>query len=136
MIEENVCLQELEYLKRIDQSLRREGVVEARTESMLCSSIGTTKKMLSQDDAPNAIIYVTRLTCKVRSLGTNTYIGVGTPDRQQFRLISEGDSFTWIAPVIRGTDIGFNIRDFYCIGDQANGVLEISAVVMPRSSYG
>lgn len=92
------------------------------------SAIGSTALSLTKDYNPEVPLRVTRATVKVRSMGTNTYLAIGSyTDGQTFRLTSVGDSKTYPAAVKDGSEIPFDLTAMRVIGDQANGVLEIDA---------
>jgi hypothetical protein len=71
------------------------------------------------------------MTIKVRSLGTNTLIGIGDVNNQDFTLKSVGDSKTYIAPIIRGDTKPFELTDYWVLGNNGanDGVIEIDAIV-------
>ncbi len=93
----------------------------------LCSSVGTTPKLLLADDTklpPDSLF--SRLTVKVRDLGTNTYIGIGVTS-QNFRLTGINQALTLEAPVINGTVVPLLIKTTV-LGNGSSGVLEITGI--------
>ena len=98
----------------------------------LCSTIGTARKRLIDDSTlPDGAMF-SRYTVKVRSLGTNTYIGIGAVS-QNYRFTAAGQSHTWIAPTLNGSVIPLSIHGMNVIGDGATGVLEIKGIMIYRT---
>ncbi len=98
----------------------------------LCSNIGSVKKPLLGDETMETILLgtlFTRITVKCRTLGTNTYIGIGSIS-QNLRFTSAGQSMTFIAPIVNGTIIPLKIADLMVIGDVSGGagILELSGI--------
>jgi hypothetical protein len=96
----------------------------------LCSTIENVLKRLVADDPalPQGSPF-TRFTVKCRTLGTNTYIGIGGTS-QSFRFTAAGQAMTYISPVVGGNMIPLDIFNMYVIGDAAGGlgILEISGI--------
>lgn len=102
-----------------------------RPLSFTLSSIGNTRLNLMKDKNPGVPMKCYRMTLKVRTLGTNTYIGVGDKDAEEFRFVAINDSKTYIAPIIKGTAVPFDLLDFFLKGDNPanDGVIECDALV-------
>ncbi|MDD3461915.1 MAG: hypothetical protein PHW28_11515, partial [Mesotoga sp.] len=118
----------MEYLSQPKPTTPQVGY-SCRLYDTLCSTIGTVRKLLVADDTtlpPDTLF--TRLTVKVRSLGTNTYIAFGAAATPAFRFTGVGQSHTFIAPIMNGNTIPFKVNDIIVLGDGATGVLEISGV--------
>jgi len=96
----------------------------------VCTGVGAVRKGLLSDDAtlpPDALF--TRMTVKVRAMGTNNYIGFGAAATPAFRFTGVGQSHTFIAPVMAGSIIPFKVKHtMVTLGDGANGVLEVTGV--------
>ena len=99
-----------------------------------CSSISSIIKSLFADDTtlPSGALF-SELTVKCRTVGTNTYIGMGS-ESQAFRFTAANQARTYEAPVINGSVIPFAVNNIMVIGDVAGGagVLEISGVRVYR----
>jgi len=126
------CPQSLNALESIRNDVKRIRAIVS-PDAFLCSSLGTASpKKFIADDAPNMIAFVSRITVICQSLGTNTYIALGTRERRRIRLTSLRDSYTYIAPIVNGTVLPFRLEDFYAQGDNAanDGVIEIQADIV------
>lgn len=97
----------------------------------LCSSIEDVKKELVADDTglPQGTKF-SRITVKCQTLGTNSYIAIGSGKSQQFRFTAAGQSMTFIAPTLNGTVIPLDIHNLMVLGDVSSGagILEISGI--------
>ncbi len=102
--------------------------INASLYDALCSSVGTTPKKLLADDTtlPSGSVF-SELTVKVRSMGTNTYIGIGSTS-QSFRLTGASQSYTFTAPIINRSVVPLLMDTVNVVGDGATGVLEISGI--------
>jgi hypothetical protein len=120
-------------LKRIADLLDSENYL-TRLYDTLCSNVGTSRKTCVDDDAllPQSSSF-SRLTLKVRSMGTNTYIAFGTSAVPAFRFTGASQSHTFIAPTIKGSVIPFIAGDIGLIGDGATGVVEVTGVRVVKS---
>jgi len=101
----------------------------------LCSTIGNTFKYLTADEAqmPSGAEF-SRLTVKCRTIGTNTYIGIGT-NNMNFRFTAAQQAVTFIAPQINGSVVPFLIGSLKVTGDVAGGagVLEFFGLRVYRN---
>lgn len=95
-----------------------------RPFSLVVTGVGATEKPIVNIPFP----LVSRVTVKVRSLGTNTVIDLGDFSTQEFRLTSVGDSFT-----IVDVPGGFDLQKLWIGGDNAanDGVVEVFGMVLP-----
>ena len=100
-----------------------------------CSTIGTAQKRLVDDiivgnrTAAEGSMF-SRFTIKVRSMGTNTYIAVGTLNPGAYRFTAAGQSHTFIAPIINGSVVPLSIHNLNVVGDGATGVLECTVIMI------
>ncbi len=97
----------------------------------LCSNIGDVLKRLIDDDTklpPRSLF--SRFTVKCQSMGTNTYIAIGSASSQSLRFTSAGQSMTFIAPILNGSIIPLDIFNVLVVGSTASGagILEISGI--------
>lgn len=104
---------------------------KVRPLSFTLSSIGSTALNLMKDKNPGVPLKCYRMTVKVRTLGTNTQIGIGDVNGQSFNLIAAQDAMTHIAPIIKGDTVPFDLLDFWVVGDNPanDGVIEVNAIV-------
>lgn len=95
----------------------------------LCSSIEAVRKRITDDTPIASSALFSRFTVKVRTLGTNNYIGIGSAS-QNFRFTAAQQSMTFIAPVMNGTVIPLKLDDVYVMGNVVSGagILEITGV--------
>lgn len=102
----------------------------------LCSTIGTVPKgVLDGDTLVQSDVAFSRLTLKVRSMGTNTYIAFGTSATPNFRFSGVGESHTFVAPTVNGTVIPFLGSKIRVLGDGATGVVEVTGIRMEGIVY-
>jgi hypothetical protein len=118
----------LNTLQRIEVSQRKYKSIAMFYDGS-CSSITTTRKRLFADDnsLPTGTRF-SRVTVKVRSMGTNSYIRLGTAATPGMRLTAVSQAYTFIAPDINGNTAPLILEGLIVLGDGANGVLEISGI--------
>ena len=86
----------------------------------------TSESSITKDFAPTGLnVYYVSL--KVRSLGTATYIAVGTHGHTQERLTVVGEIYEAEAP--RGAFL--DTRDIMILADVAGAVVEVGGVIVP-----
>ncbi len=94
------------------------------------SNVGSTAQPITNVSSPRVI----RFTVKCRSLGSNTYIGLGDFSTRSFRLTAVGDSLTFVtSDIVKDEPAGpegIDLHDVWCDGDNGanDGVIEIVGV--------
>lgn len=115
---------------------RRGLLVHAGVYDNTCSSIGDQIKLVFADDAllSHSGALFSELTVRVRTLGTNSYIAVGTTNRS-VRLV-KGEFELYTAPVINGSTVPLMLDNLSVIGDVAGGggVVEIHGIRIYKES--
>lgn len=127
------CPESLATLQRIEQRLKQESYV-AELYDALCSTVGTVRKTIVQDDTtlPEQTVF-SEITLKVRSMGTNTYIGFGAAATPAFRFTGVSQSYTFIAPMMFGSVLPISAKSIVVLGDGATGVIEVTGIKVVRS---
>lgn len=90
----------------------------------------TTQSRLLGENYPYK--YVLSYTVRVRSMGTCTYIALGSYYGQEARLTVAGQTYSYSCNRYEVIDL----TKKYIVADQADGVLEVSCSFLPMSQYG